>query len=438
MVVALPESPRRLRWLLARKLGFAAIAIGAAAGGVSYLLETHRAEQAALDRAVASARHFESPAMQMALDARILGEHDALSRLLDRNRFVGIRVFTPESALIYEAWEDIPTLLIDSARAHLHESDWTEKIQGHRNWIEVSGERLIQVVLPLIDKNGTLVGYLEGVSRLDQETIQMHQEQARYGALTAVTSVIIAALLLYPLLLAMLKRSTDLSRRLLDSNLSLIQSLGNAIAKRDSDTDIHNYRVTYYTVALAEAMSLPLNVISNLVAGAFLHDIGKIGIPDRILLKPGKLAPDEFEVMKAHVLLGVEIVADNPWLESAASTIRHHHERFDGTGYPDGLRGEAIPLAARIFAVVDVFDALTSKRPYKEPMSLDYALAIIKRDAGRHFDPKVVAVFKEIAPVLHGEMIAANDFELRQKMREVLQRYFRTEAAPEGAASITG
>ena len=142
-------------------------------------------------------------------------------------------------------------------------------------------------------------------------------------------------------------------------------------------------------------MGLPKQYISKLVTGAFLHDVGKIGIPDRILLKPGKLTDDEFEVMKTHALLGIEIVADNPWLEGAALTIRHHHERFDGTGYPDRLRGNSIPRIARIFAVVDVFDALTSERPYKKPMALAEALTIIENDSDRHLTRRSLRFSKD-------------------------------------------
>ena len=433
MSIAVPESSHQLRWMLARKLGAAAIVIGFAAGGAAYLIETRRAEQTALQRAVDGARHFESSAMQMAV-AKVPEEHGALNRLLDRTRFVGIRVFSPDRTLIYETWEDIPAALITAARAAQH--DWPGQGQSHQNWIKVSGERLIQVVLPLFAKDGALAGYLEGVSRLDEKTLQAQAEQIRNAALTAAVSVLVTALLLYPLLLAMLRQSSGLSRRLLDANLSLMRSLGNAIAKRDSDTDAHNYRVTFYAVALAEAMALPKREISDLVVGAFLHDVGKIGIPDSILLKPGKLTVDEFEVMKTHALLGIEIVADNPWLAGAALTIRHHHERFDGTGYPDGLRGAAIPHTARIFAVVDVFDALTSERPYKRPMTLVEALTIIERDSGQHFDPEVVAVFKGMAPDLYARAVQAGDAELRQGMCEVLCRYFKMETAPAGAVSL--
>ncbi|MFA6312288.1 MAG: HD-GYP domain-containing protein [Sterolibacterium sp.] len=416
--------------MLARKLSAAAIVIGIVAGGAAYLLETRRLEQEALEHATKGARHFESLTIEVIPDIqRGVGKHAGINRLLDRSRFIGIRVFGPDKTLIYETWEDVPAVLIDAAKTRQH--GWPAAVgQSHQNWIDVAGERLIQVVLPLIGQNGTLAGYLECIDRLDEQTLRAQREQVRNGALTAVVSVLVAALLLYPLLLAMLHRSVGLSRRLLESNLSLLRSLGNAVAKRDSDTDAHNYRVTFYAVALAEAMGFPKQDIADLVTGAFLHDVGKIGIPDRILLKPGKLTDDEFEVMKTHALLGIEIVADNPWLEGAGLTIRHHHERFDGTGYPDRLRGNAIPRIVRIFAVVDVFDALTSERPYKKPMALAEALTIIERNSAGHFDPEVVAVFKKIAPELYARAVQAGDAELRQELRGVLSRYFKTDAAP--------
>lgn len=427
MPIALPETPRELRWMLALRMGAAALIIGLAAGGASYLIESYRAEQSALENALDGARHFESPAMQLAISDGSPADHGDLNRLLDRARFIGIRIFGKDKRLIYESWEDVPRVLIEAAKSRQHE--WPERGRSHTSWIEVSDERLIQVVLPLSSTDRELAGYLEGINRLDRKTLETQGVQIRSGALTAAISVLITAILLYPLLLAMLQRSAGLSRRLLDSNLSLMRSLGNAIAKRDSDTDAHNYRVTLYAVALAEAMELPRREIADLVAGAFLHDVGKIGIPDSILLKPGKLTDDEFRIMKTHALLGVEIVADNPWLTGAACTIRHHHERFDGTGYPDGLVGDAIPRVARIFAVVDVFDALTSERPYKRPLGLAETLAIIENDSGRHFDPAVVAIFQKIVPSLYDRMVCASEQDLRQEMREILGGYFNTQTA---------
>jgi HD-GYP domain-containing protein (c-di-GMP phosphodiesterase class II) len=428
MSIALPESPRQLRWMLVRKLGAASIAIGLVAGSASYRVETQRVEQTALEHAAKGASHFEASIVQAIADAKDTGKHTALERLLDRTRFVGVRVFGPDKTLIYETWEDIPPFLVSAVRAGQHQHDWPGPEQSHRNWIDVGEERLIQVVLPLFEKDGRLAGYLECIDRFDEETLRAQTDQVRNGALTASLSVLVTALLLYPLLLAMLRQSAERSRRLLDANLSLLRSLGNAIAKRDSDTDAHNYRVTLYAVALAEALDVSKGEIADLVVGAFLHDVGKIGIPDRILLKPGKLTTDEFEVMKTHALLGIEIVADNPWLTGAALTIRHHHERFDGSGYPDGLVGDAIPRIARIFSVVDVFDALTSERPYKKPMPLGEALDIIERDSARQFDPVVVAAFLEIAPDLLARAVHANSTDLRQEMRFLLARYFRMTA----------
>jgi len=426
MPITLPDTPLQLRWMLARKLSVVAVLIGLAAGGVSYLLEVWEAEQAAFDQVMNGVRHFESPAMQMASDTKAPLEHDALNRLLDRTRFVGIRVFSPAKKLIYETWGDIPKPLIEATRSQQH--DWPISGQNHQNWIVVAEERLIQIVLPLSGKDGTLVGYLEGVSRFDAQALQAQREQARNGALTAVVAVLITALLLYPLMLAMLRQSVGLSRRLLDSNLALIRSLGNATAKRDSDTDAHNYRVTLYAVALAEALGWLKMDIPHLVAGAFLHDVGKIGIPDRILLKPGKLTVDEFEIMKTHSLLGLDIVAGNAWIDSAASIIRHHHEHFDGSGYPDGLMGVEIPHGARLFAVVDVFDALVSRRPYKAPMLLEEALAIIRDESVHHFDPEIVKAFEKIAARLYREVAMVSDAVLHTHLRSVLSRYFKTES----------
>lgn len=432
MPIVLPETPRELRRMLAVRMGAAAVIIGLAAGGASYLIESYRAEQSALEYALDGARHFESPAMQLAISAGSSTDHGDLNRLLDRTRFIGIRIFGKDKRLIYESWEDVPRVLIESAKSRQHE--WPERGRSHTSWIEASDERLIQVVLPLSGADGELAGYLEGVNRRDRKTLETQRVQIRSGALTAAISVLLTAILLYPLLLAMLQRSAGLSRRLLDSNLSLMRSLGNAIAKRDSDTDAHNYRVTLYAVALAEAMELPRREIADLVAGAFLHDVGKIGIPDSILLKPGKLTDDEFRIMKTHALLGIEIVADNPWLSGAALTIRHHHERFDGNGYPDGLHGKSIPQLARVFAVVDVFDALTSERPYKNAMVLADAISILERDANLHFDPEVVAAFKRIVSDLYGVTYRAESTELRKRMRELLIRYFRTEVESEVSA----
>jgi HD-GYP domain-containing protein (c-di-GMP phosphodiesterase class II) len=415
--------------MVARRLGLAAVIIGIVAGGASYLLEMHRVERAALAKATKGAQHFQTAAIKVAIGSVGPEEHATLYGLLDSSRFIAIRLFGPDRKPVQEYWADISPNLRTAVSAGNHSHAWPAPGESHKKWIDVSGERLIQVVLPLFAPDGTPVGYLEGINRLDRQTLQEQQEQILKSVLTAVLSVMVTAFLLYPLLLSMLRQTNGLSLRLLDANLSLMRSLGNAIAKRDSDTDTHNYRVTYYAVKLAESMCLPEKEIPDLIVGAFLHDVGKIGIPDRILLKPGKLTPDEFDIMKTHSLLGIEIVADNPWLKGAALTIRHHHERFDGTGYPDSLSGSTIPLCARIFAVVDVFDALTSARPYKLPMTLSDAMRILEQGSGFHFDPQVLGVFKSIAPTLYADAVQAGDVELRQGLRNLLNRHVKVETA---------
>jgi HD-GYP domain-containing protein (c-di-GMP phosphodiesterase class II) len=136
------------------------------------------------------------------------------------------------------------------------------------------------------------------------------------------------------------------------------------------------------------------------------------------------LSEEEFAVMRTHVLLGVDIIAKSNWLESARDVVEFHHEKFDGSGYMRGLKGEEIPLNARIFAIVDVFDALTSRRPYKEPYSFDEAMSILRRDSGSHFDPAIMKHFEELARELHLSISHASELEVELELNKLLQRHF--------------
>jgi putative nucleotidyltransferase with HDIG domain len=170
-----------------------------------------------------------------------------------------------------------------------------------------------------------------------------------------------------------------------------LQALSRALDTRDDDTEGHSQRVTYYALRLGDELGLDAETRTRLELGALLHDLGKIGIPDSILRKPGPHTPEEMRVMRTHCELGVEIVRGIPHLQGALDVIGHHHERFDGLGYPLGLRGEEIPLVARIFAVVDTLDAMTSDRPYRKACPFPQAVLEIRRCAGSQFDPQVVA-----------------------------------------------
>ena len=164
--------------------------------------------------------------------------------------------------------------------------------------------------------------------------------------------------------------------------------------------------------------------MQSLIAGSFLHDVGKIGIPDAILLKPGRLLEDEMAIMRTHVAMGEEIVTGMGWLDGAREVVAGHHEKWDGTGYPRGRRAKEIPLAARIFAVADVFDALSSRRPYKEPMPFDQVMGILRKDSGHHFDPEVVSVFERLAPDIRKALHEADEGAVRQLLAQQIHYHF--------------
>jgi putative two-component system response regulator len=179
------------------------------------------------------------------------------------------------------------------------------------------------------------------------------------------------------------------------ASLDSINRLSRAAEYRDEDTGKHILRMSGYSKVIARKMGCSDKTSERILYAAPMHDVGKIGIPDNVLLKPGKLNPDEWEIMKQHTIIGAGILSGS-WtgIVRLAEVIAYtHHERWDGSGYPRGLKGSEIPLVGRITAIADVFDALTTRRPYKEPFSVEKSFAIIQESKGTHFDPKVVDIF---------------------------------------------
>jgi putative nucleotidyltransferase with HDIG domain len=192
-----------------------------------------------------------------------------------------------------------------------------------------------------------------------------------------------------------------------------LEALGDALDLKDSETEGHSKRVTAYTIALARAMGIPPVDIKVIARGAFLHDIGKMAIPDEILRKPGKLTAQEEEIMRDHCTRGYHILRKIPFLSEAAAIVYTHQEYYDGNGYPSRLRGNEIPIGARIFAVADAMDAITSDRPYRKARSFDEAREEILRCSGSQFDPTVVEVFLKIPNELWHELRAEINGENR-------------------------
>jgi putative two-component system response regulator len=191
------------------------------------------------------------------------------------------------------------------------------------------------------------------------------------------------------------------SDELLESRLQVVQRLGRAAEYKDNETGMHVMRMSHFSKVLALAYGLTEKQAEILLHAAPMHDIGKIGIADSIMLKPGKLTDEEFATMKAHPEIGAEIIGDcgdSLLLKVAKSVSLTHHEKWDGTGYPKGLAGEDIPIEGRICAIADVFDALTSKRPYKEAWSIEKTVDFLQSQKGKHFEPKLVDLLIENLP----------------------------------------
>jgi putative nucleotidyltransferase with HDIG domain len=192
------------------------------------------------------------------------------------------------------------------------------------------------------------------------------------------------------------KSERDRAQELTRSYMATVRALSNAVEARDAYTGKHAERVTRFAIEISRELGLATHDTPEVEFGFLLHDVGKLAIPDSILFKPGPLTTDEQALMSTHTVVGAEIMRDIEFLTEASKVVRSHHERWDGAGYPDGLAGEEIPLNARVFAVADVFDALTTNRPYRVALSVEQARAMIDEESGRHFDPQIVDAFGRI------------------------------------------
>ena len=220
----------------------------------------------------------------------------------------------------------------------------------------------------------------EELARRDREAAGKERQLERYAADLRET----------------FKQERSRAQELKESYRATVRALSNAVEARDAYTGKHAERVTAYGIEIARAMQVPIADGGGVEFGFLLHDVGKVAIPDAILYKPDKLTEEERALMAQHPVIGAEIVREIAFLTDAVAIVRSHHERWDGTGYPDRLRGEEIPLAARVFTVADVLDALTTDRPYRPASPMAEAREMIRAERGRQFDPRVVDAFMSI------------------------------------------
>ena len=339
--------------------------------------------------------------------------------------FIAIKLYNRERELIVEASHPAARLIEEKISKHRLDIALIDDVHFQRFYGN-GGQIFVMVQIPLKTTGLETDGYFEGVYKADPRTMAEIKNRILLSLLQVVVIIFFTALAIYPIVLFLNRGLIRMTGDLYHANIGMLKVLGGAIAKRDSDTNIHNYRVTIYAVRLAETAGLKREYIAGLIKGSFLHDLGKIAISDRILLKPGKLTEEEMAIMKTHVRHGIDIVGHYCWLKDSADVVRYHHEKFDGNGYEAGLKGHDIPINARIFAVADVFDALTSRRPYKEPFDLETAMRILLESSGSHFDPMLIDAFAPIAGSLYGEISGADDKHLENSLDGLIDRFFPT------------
>jgi len=391
-------------------------------GLAAYWVESMRVDRDVFGLASEAARQFNPAAEKALLDGDLSAHTGALKALLHEDQFAGIRLYDKNQKPLFAVWGRPDPGLEAIMRG---EPQRFPAAGTHQDVIvRTDGRMVVRALVALKDPAQRAFGYFEGIYVVPPHTVERIQARVRDALLMILFVTTLTTVTLYPVIVALNRDTLRLTSSLLDSIAELMRVLGSAIAKRDSDTDSHNYRVALYSIRLAEALGRPAHEIAALIAGAFLHDVGKIGIPDTILLKADKLTAEEYEVMKTHVTLGEAIIEESKWLARARDVVACHHEHFDGSGYPRGLQGEAIPFNARLFNVVDVFDALTSERPYKGAMPLAEALATMRGKHAGQFDPVILAAFEQIAATNLAYYGAAEGPRLKANLAASIHLYF--------------
>ena len=306
---------------------------------------------------------------------------DSLTVLFDNSEYEFEGVLDPVEAIERVKMEHFDLMLLDFMMTPLHGDEVVEEIRKFNK----------ELYILLLTGHKDMAPPLETIKRLD---IQGYCEKSdKFDQLLLLVESGIKSVKQMDEIKRINEELSESNEKLEKAYLDMVQTLRYTVEAKDTYTRGHSDRDSEYSVLIGEKLGLPEVQIKTLRIGGLFHDIGKIGIPDSILLKPDKLSDDEYSQIKNHPSIGAHILGSAEIFKDIIPIVKHHHERFDGKGYPSQLSGEDIPLIARIAAVADTFDAMTSRRPYRDALPLDNVIAEIERCSGSQFDPNVANAF---------------------------------------------
>lgn len=324
---------------------------------------------------------------------------DSLAVLFDNSEYEFEGVLDPVEAIERVKMEHFDLMLLDFMMTPLHGDEVVEEIRKFNK----------ELYILLLTGHKDMAPPLETIKRLD---IQGYCEKSdKFDQLLLLVESGIKSVKQMDEIKRINEELSESNERLERAYLDMVQTLRYTVEAKDTYTRGHSDRVSEYSVLIGEKLGLPEDQIKTLRIGGLFHDIGKIGIPDSILLKPDKLSDDEYSQIKNHPSIGAHILGSAEIFKDIIPVVKHHHERYDGNGYPSRLKGEEIPYIARIAAVADTFDAMTSRRSYRGPIDIEHVKEEIKRCEGTQFDPQIAEVFLDILN---------NDYD---KIKDIQEKY---------------
>ena len=338
--------------------------------------------------------------------------------------FVDVQLFTADGLVFFEKSRGHATQINQRFQDKAVSFDPVDEPQG--SWLIADKRIYLKTLIPLAGlQNDDVIGHVSALYRSSLDDTRAIVFRLLLSCLIGAGSVWLCGAVMYPGLVFFQNRLMKSSSELNLANNFLLKQLGSALAKGDVGDPHHNQRLLIYGVRLAEKQKLSRTQIRNLIQGVFLHDLGMLPLDTGILLKRGPLDEKERALVQIHVKNSVAQIKTYRWLRDGLEVVRSHHEKYDGSGYPGGLSHEKIPLEARIFAIVDAFDALTSRRPYRQAAEVDQAITVLEQGSGSHFDPVLLAPFVEMAPQLFTIVSKLEGKSLEREVQGVLKKYIK-------------